>query len=238
MYANFSCTVCNKLFFKKNKYKQTDCDFGCCAVYKYSHLHTYLHNWIYISVSFTGRPRIWWDAVWIAGVRRLTGMYLWRLRWWSSCSVWWRVWSWWSVCASATRSWVVWHRHLSTYSIYRQQLHWQNEHFMIPSTTNERTNERTHASTHACTHTHTHTHTFNGPFSGTTRVSWYQKGKTNLDFTAARDSEWQWHRWAVCKSAPRSRQITMPAPHHSVYLQARCPSCHPTDKRQSTEGRR
>jgi len=39
-----------------------------------------------------------------------------------------------------------------------------------------------------------HTHTFNGPFSGTTQVSWYQKGKTNLDFTEARDSEWQWHQ--------------------------------------------
>ena len=26
--------------------------------------------------------------------------------------------------------------------------------------------------------------------------------------------------WAICKSAPRSRQITMPAPHHSVFLQA------------------
>jgi len=33
---------------------------------------------------------------------------------------------------------------------------------------------------------HTHTHTLNGPFSGTTRVSRYQKGKTNLDFTDAR----------------------------------------------------
>ena len=36
-------------------------------------------------------------------------------------------------------------------------------------------------------------HPFNGPLSGTTRVSQYQKGKTNLDFTEARDSEWQWH---------------------------------------------
>ena len=36
------------------------------------------------------------------------------------------------------------------------------------------------------THTHTHTHRFNSPFSGTTRVSRYQKGKTNLDFTEAR----------------------------------------------------
>jgi len=43
-------------------------------------------------------------------------------------------------------------------------------------------------------HTHTHTHPFDGPFSGTTRVSRYQKGKTNLDFTEARDSEWQWHQ--------------------------------------------
>ena len=40
----------------------------------------------------------------------------------------------------------------------------------------------------------THTHTFNGPLSGTTWVSRYQKGKTNLDFTEARDSEWQWRQ--------------------------------------------
>jgi len=30
---------------------------------------------------------------------------------------------------------------------------------------------------------------FNGPFSGTTQVSRYQKGKTNLDINEARDSE-------------------------------------------------
>jgi len=40
----------------------------------------------------------------------------------------------------------------------------------------------------------THTHPFNGPFSGTTRMRRYQRGKTNLDFTEARDSEWQWHQ--------------------------------------------
>jgi len=34
----------------------------------------------------------------------------------------------------------------------------------------------------------THTHPFIGPFSGTTRVSQYQKGKTNMDFTEARDT--------------------------------------------------
>jgi len=31
---------------------------------------------------------------------------------------------------------------------------------------------------------------FNGPLSGTTRLSRYQKGKTSLDFTEARDSDW------------------------------------------------
>ena len=68
-----------------------------------------------------------------------------------------------------------------------------------------------------------YTHPFNDPLSGSTRVSQYQKGET---FTEARDSEWQRHQLAICKSAPRSRQITMPAPHHSVsFLQARCPSC-------------
>jgi len=34
-------------------------------------------------------------------------------------------------------------------------------------------------------------------------VSWYQKGKANLVFTEARDSEWQWHQLGhmqVCTS--------------------------------------
>ena len=44
------------------------------------------------------------------------------------------------------------------------------------------------------TYTHTHTHPFKGPLSRTTQVSWNQKGKTNLDFTEARNSEWQWHQ--------------------------------------------
>jgi len=56
------------------------------------------------------------------------------------------------------------------------------------------------------------THPFNGPFSGTTWVSRYQKGKTNLDVTEARDSEWQWHQLGHMQSASHSRQITMPYP--------------------------
>ena len=51
--------------------------------------------------------------------------------------------------------------------------------------------DRPTSNTH--THTHTHVHPFNGPFSRTTRVSRYQKGKTTVT----------------------------PAPHHSVFLQAK-----------------
>ena len=35
--------------------------------------------------------------------------------------------------------------------------------------------------------------------------------------------------WAICKSAPCSRQVTTPAPHHSFFLQAGCPYCCPTN---------
>ena len=81
---------------------------------------------------------------------------------------------------------------------------------------------------HAYFLTHTH-NPFNGPFSRTTRVSWYQKGKTNLDFTEARDSEWQWHRldhMQVCISLqPEDHASTPPL----SFLQAGCPSCHPTN---------
>jgi len=35
--------------------------------------------------------------------------------------------------------------------------------------------------------------------SRTTPVSQYQKGKTNLDFTEARDSEWQWQQLGYTK---------------------------------------
>ena len=65
------------------------------------------------------------------------------------------------------------------------------------------------------------THPFNGPLTATTQVSRYQKGKTNLEFTEARDSEWQWHQLGHMQSAPRSRQTTTPAPHHRVSLRGR-----------------
>jgi len=78
-------------------------------------------------------------------------------------------------------------------------------------------------------HTHTHTQPFNGPLSGTTQVSRYQKHKTNLDFTDARDSEWQWHqlgRMQVCTSLLTDNHASTPP---LSFLQAGCPSCRPTN---------
>ena len=41
---------------------------------------------------------------------------------------------------------------------------------------------------------------------------------------------------AICKSAPRSRQITMPVPYHSKFFTGRMPFLPPNQQRQSTEG--
>jgi len=75
----------------------------------------------------------------------------------------------------------------------------------------------------------TYTHPFNGPMSGTTQVNQYQKGKTNLDFTGARDSEWQWHQldhMQVCTLLQTDNHAsTSPL----TFLQAGCPSCRPTN---------
>jgi len=74
-----------------------------------------------------------------------------------------------------------------------------------------------------------HTHPFNGPFSGTTQVSRYQKGKIDLEFTEARDSEWQWHQlehMQVCTSLQTDNHANTPP---LSFLQAGCPSCRPTN---------
>jgi len=60
-------------------------------------------------------------------------------------------------------------------------------------------------------------------------VSQYQRGKTNLDFTEARDSEWQWHQLGqmqVCTSLQTDNHASTPP---LSFLQARCPSCRPTN---------
>jgi len=82
------------------------------------------------------------------------------------------------------------------------------------------------------THTHTHTHPFNGPLSGgTTQVSWYQ---ILLKQEIVSGSGISWNI-GLCKSAPCFRQITTPAPHHSVFT-GRMPFLPPNQQHRSTEG--
>jgi len=65
-------------------------------------------------------------------------------------------------------------------------------------------------------------------------VSRYQKGKTNLDFTEARDSEWLWHqlgRMQVCTSLQTDNLAI------SQFFIGQMPFLPPSQQRQSTEGK-
>jgi len=75
-----------------------------------------------------------------------------------------------------------------------------------------------------------HTHPFYGPLSGTTQVSRYQKGKTNLDFTEAKESEWQWHplgHMQVCTSLQTENHASIP-PLSFFYRPDALPATQPT----------
>jgi len=60
-------------------------------------------------------------------------------------------------------------------------------------------------------------------------VSWYQKGKINLDFTETRDSEWQRHqlgRMQVCTSLQTDNHASTPPPY-----------CRPTNSIKALKAR-
>jgi len=112
-------------------------------------------------------------------------------------------------------------------------IRWQYTQNYLTGVKNEQIRTQTAAEDHhsieCIQYVHTHTHPFNGSFSRTTQVSRYQKGKTNLDFTAARDSEWQWHQLGhmqVCTSLQTENHTSTPP---LCFLQAGRSSCHPTN---------
>ena len=75
----------------------------------------------------------------------------------------------------------------------------------------------------------------NGLLSRTPRLSRYQKGKTNLDFTEARDSEWKWHQLSsmqVCTLLQTDNHASTPG--QVFYRPDAQPP--PNQQRQSTEG--
>ena len=81
-----------------------------------------------------------------------------------------------------------------------------------------------------------HTHPFNGPFPGLPRSAGTRKVKPIWILLKQETVSGSGISWAICKSAPRSRQITTPAPHHSVFFTGRMPFLSPNQQRQSTEG--
>jgi len=61
-------------------------------------------------------------------------------------------------------------------------------------------------------------------------MSQYQKGKTNLDFTEARDSEWQWHQLGhmqVCTTLQTDNHASAP-PLCFFYRPDALPAAQPT----------
>ena len=80
---------------------------------------------------------------------------------------------------------------------------------------------------------------FYGPLSGTTQVSRYQKYKQFGILLKQRRWGGSGISWTICKLfAPRSRQITMPTPHHSSFklLMGQMFFLPPNQQHQSTEG--
>jgi len=73
--------------------------------------------------------------------------------------------------------------------------------------------------------------------SKTTQVSQYQKGKTNLDFTGARDNEWQWHQLGHMQVCTLLQTDNHASTSLLSFLQAGCPSCRPTNSVKALKAR-
>jgi len=72
-------------------------------------------------------------------------------------------------------------------------------------------------------------HPFNGPFPGLPRWAGTRKVKPIWILLKLETVSGSGISWAICRSAPRSRQITMPAPHHSdFYRPDAFPATQPT----------
>jgi len=88
--------------------------------------------------------------------------------------------------------------------------------------------------TKKCKTSHIHTR-LTALFPGPT-TSWYQKRETNLDFTEARDSEWQWHqlgRMRVCNWLQTDNHANTPP---LKFFTDRIPFRPQNQQCQSTEG--
>ena len=112
------------------------------------------------------------------------------------------------------------HHRMTGYQLSSPQLVCVVSHFCKQLTAN--------AGTHIHRYTHTHTR-LTALCPGLPRSASTRKVKPIWNSQEQETVSDSGISWAICTSASRSRQITMPAPHYSVLLQAGCPSCCPTN---------
>ena len=87
-----------------------------------------------------------------------------------------------------------------------------------------------YANTHARTHTRTHTHIhLTALCPGLSGWASTRKVKPIWILLEQETVSGNGIRWAICKSAPRTRQTSTPAPHHSVFCRPDAlPAAQPT----------
>ena len=91
-------------------------------------------------------------------------------------------------------------------------------------------NTHTHTHTHTHTRTHARTHArLTALFPGLPRWAGTRKVKPIWILLKQETASGSGISWAICKSAPCSRQTTTPAPHHSVFYRPDAlPAAQPT----------
>jgi len=99
------------------------------------------------------------------------------------------------------------HRHTDTQT---------DTHTHTDTDTHTQTQTQTHRHRHRHTHTHTHTRLM-ALCPGLPRWAGTRKGKPIWILLEQETVSGRNIRWAIWKSAPQSRQITMPAPQYSVF---------------------
>jgi len=110
-------------------------------------------------------------------------------------------------------------------------------HGVLPTTVKMSTGVDARVGRNRYLRAHTHTHTrLTALFPGQPRCTGTRKVKPICFILKQETVSGSGISWAICKSAPRSRQTTTQAPHHSVFT-GRMPFLPPNRQCQSTEGK-